>query len=73
MWITAQEAEKLYGFCAKTLLNQEPCYVTIRTAKLGRRRVFLKADCEALSKRLLENATRNRTFKLKELAEALSQ
>jgi hypothetical protein len=73
MWITAQQAEKLYGFRAKTLLNQEPCYVTIRTTKLGGRRMFLKADCEALSKRMLDDATRNRAFKLKNIEEALSK
>lgn len=69
LWITAQQAEQFYGFNANTLLNGHR--KMIRSAKVGRRRMFLRADCEAMHKEMLQTATRNRALRLNQLAEAV--
>jgi hypothetical protein len=69
LWITAQQAEEFYGFNANTLLNGHR--KMIRSALIGRRRLFLRADCEALHKEMLQTANRNRALRLGNIEEAV--
>jgi hypothetical protein len=70
LWITAQDIERQYGFGKANSILSGSFSARIRSAKVGGRRLFLRADCEAFHRELLQQATRDRALRRGELDEA---